>query len=195
MRPLPVSPTNTEVRIGAKLRAARQAHGLTLDQLAAAAGLTKGFLSRVERDETSPSVATLITLCEVMSIDIGSLFTASEATLVRRDTAPAINLGGAGVSERLMTPRREATLQFVHSVAAPGGTGGKEFYTINCRLEVVYVLKGSIDVIFTDRRQKLAAGDALTFAGNEPHTWINPSQTRTAELIWVLVPAPWSGSA
>ena len=195
MRPLPVSPTNNEVRIGAKLRAARKSHGLTLDQLAAAAGLTKGFLSRVERDETSPSVASLITLCEVMSLDIGSLFTASEATLVRRDTAPAINLGGTGVNERLMTPRRESTLQLVHTVAQPGGTGGEDFYTINCRLEVVYVLKGAADVVFPDRRQRLVAGDALTFAGNEPHTWINPSQTRTAELIWVLVPAPWSGSA
>lgn len=195
MRSLPVSPTNNEVRIGAKLRAARAAHGLTLDQLAAAAGLTKGFLSRVERDETSPSVATLIALCEVMSLEVGTLFTASDATLVRRDTAPAINLGGTGVSERLMTPRRESSLQLVHTIAQPGGTGGKDFYTINCRLEVVYVLKGAVDVVFTDRRQRLAAGDALTFAGNEPHTWVNTSQTRTAELIWVLVPAPWSGSA
>lgn len=195
MRPLPVSPTNNEVRIGAKLRAARKAHGFTLDQLAAAAGLTKGFLSRVERDETSPSVASLITLCEVMSLDVGSLFTASDATLVRRETAPAINLGGTGVNERLMTPRREPRLQLIHTVAEPGGTGGTEFYTINCQLEVVYVLKGAVDVVFTDRRQRLAAGDALTFAGNEPHTWINTSQTRSAELIWVLVPAPWSGSA
>jgi len=53
MRPLPVSPTN-EVRIGSKLRAARTANGFTLDQLAGATGLTKGFLSRIERDETSP---------------------------------------------------------------------------------------------------------------------------------------------
>jgi transcriptional regulator with XRE-family HTH domain len=195
MRSLPVSPTNNEVRIGAKLRAARKAHGLTLDQLAAAAGLTKGFLSRVERDETSPSVASLITLCEVMSLDVGSLFTASDAALVRRDTAPAINLGGSGVSERLMTPRRESSLQLVHTIAEPGGTGGKDFYTINCKLEVVYVLKGVVDVLFPDRRQRLTAGDALTFAGNEPHTWVNPSQSRGAELIWVLVPAPWSGSA
>ena len=52
MRPLPVSPTNA-VRIGSRLRAARKAHGYTLDQLASASGLTKGFLSRVERDETS----------------------------------------------------------------------------------------------------------------------------------------------
>jgi quercetin dioxygenase-like cupin family protein len=50
-------------------------------------------------------------------------------------------------------------------------------------------------VLFPDRRHKLVPGDALTFAGNEPHTWLNNSATRTAELIWVLVPAPWSGSA
>jgi hypothetical protein len=39
------------------------------------------------------------------------------------------------------------------------------------------------------------AGDALTFAGNEPHTWLNTSATRIAELIWLLVPARWSGGA
>lgn len=195
MRPLPVSPTNNQVHLGAKLRAARRAHGLTLDQLAAATGLTKGFLSRVERDETSPSVATLVTICEVMSLDVGDLFAVSDATLVRRDSAPAINLGGTGVSERLMTPRRESRLQLIHTIAEPGGTGGTDFYTINCQLEVVYALAGAIEVLFPDRRQRLEAGDALTFPGNEPHTWINTSQTDTAEVIWVLVPAPWSGSA
>jgi len=195
MRPLPVSPTNNQVHLGAKLRAARRAHGFTLDQLAAATGLTKGFLSRVERDETSPSVASLVTLCEVMSLEVGDLFTVSDATLVRRDTAPAINLGGTGVSERLMTPRRESRLQLIHTIAEPGGTGGTDFYTINCQLEVVYVLEGSVEVVFPDRRQRLEAGDALTFPGNEPHTWINTSQTHTAEVIWALVPAPWSGSA
>lgn len=195
MRPLPVSPTNNQVRIGSKLRAARQAHGYTLDQLAASAGLTKGFLSRVERDETSLSVASLITLCEVMSLDVGSLFSAPEVALVRRDTAPAINLGGTGVNERLMTPRGQSKVQLVHTIAEPEATGGKDFYTINCELEVVYVLKGTVELLFTDRREKLSAGDALTFAGAEPHTWVNSSKTRTAELIWVLIPAPWSGSA
>ena len=194
MRPMPVSPTN-EVRIGSKLRAARTANGYTLDQLAAASGLTKGFLSRVERDETSPSVATLITLCEVMSIDVGSLFAAPVVALVRRDTAPAINLGGAGVSEKLMTPRGQGRLQLVHSRIEPGGTGGTDLYTINCEVEVLYVLKGTIELCFSDRRQRLGAGDALTFAGGEPHTWVNASQSRSAEAVWVLVPAPWSGSA
>jgi transcriptional regulator with XRE-family HTH domain len=195
MRPLPVSPTAGEVRIGSKLRAARQALGYTLDQLAASSGLTKGFLSRIERDETSPSVASLITLCEVMSLDVGSLFTVPEVALVRRDSAPAINLGGTGVTEKLMTPRGQSRLQLIHSSIDPGGTGGSDFYTINCELEVLYVLKGSVELILTDRRQRLTTGDSLTFAGGEPHTWRNASQTRPAEVIWVLVPAPWSGSA
>jgi transcriptional regulator with XRE-family HTH domain len=195
MRPLPVSPTNDGIRIGSKLRAARKANGFTLDQLAASAGLTKGFLSRVERDETSLSVASLITLCEVMSLDVGSLFTAPEVALVRRDAAPAINLGGTGVNEHLMTPRGQSKLQLVHTVAEPGATGGSEFYTINCELEVVYILKGTVDMLFTDRRERLSVGDALTFAGGEPHTWENTSRTRTAELVWILHPAPWSGSS
>lgn len=194
MRPVPVSPTH-EVRIGSRLRAARKAHGYTLDQLASASQLTKGFLSRVERDETSPSVASLLTLCQVMSIDIGSLFTAPDVALVRRSEAPAINLGGTGVSEHLMTPRGQSGLQLIHSTIEPGGSGGTDPYTINCEVEVVYVLKGAIELVFSDRRQKLTTGDALTFSGGEPHTWVNASTTRGAEVVWVLVPAPWSGSA
>ena len=194
MRPLPVSPTN-EVRIGSKLRAARKAKGYTLDQLAAASGLTKGFLSRIERDETSPSVASLITLCEVMSVEVGTLFTAPDVALVRRDDAPTINLGGTGVNEKLMTPRGQAKLQLVHTSVEPGGTGGTDLYTINCEVEVLYVLKGSVELILADGRRKLSTGDALTFAGGEPHSWVNTSQSRPAEVIWVLVPAPWSGSA
>jgi transcriptional regulator with XRE-family HTH domain len=195
MRPIPVSPSNGEVRIGARLRAARTAHGMTLGQLAEAAGLTKGFLSRVERDETSPSVATLITLCEVMSLDVGSLFRVPEVALVQRDSAPRINLGGSKVTEWLMTPRGQSRLQLVHSLVEPGGTGGNDLYTINCELEVLHVLSGRVALVFSDGERELAAGDALTFPGGEPHTWLNKSDTEPAELIWVLVPAPWSGSS
>jgi transcriptional regulator with XRE-family HTH domain len=194
VRPLPLSPTHG-VRIGTRLRAARKAHGYTLDQLASASGLTKGFLSRVERDETSPSVASLLTLCEVMSVDVGSLFSAPDVALVRRDEAPAINLGGTNVTEQLMTPRGQSALQLIHSRIDPGGTGGSDLYTINCETEVVFVLKGAIEMVFSDRTQKLSTGDALTFSGGEPHTWHNVSGSRGAEVIWVLVPAPWSGSA
>jgi Helix-turn-helix domain len=48
-------PSGAPIRLGARLRASRKAQGLTIQQVAAATNLTKGFVSRVERDETSPS--------------------------------------------------------------------------------------------------------------------------------------------
>lgn len=195
MRALPVSPSNGKSALGARLRSTRQSRGLTIDQVAVVTGLTKGFISRVERDETSPSVATLVTLCQVLSISVGSLFTEPEVQLVTRADAPLINLGGTGVVEHLMTPRTVSHAQVIHSVIEPGGTGGNELYTINCKSETAYILKGTIDLLFADGSQRLAAGDALTFPGNEPHNWTNPDGKRGAEMIWVLVPAPWSGSS
>jgi quercetin dioxygenase-like cupin family protein/DNA-binding XRE family transcriptional regulator len=195
VRPLPISPTDGKVRIGARLRAARRTRGMTIDQVADVTGLTKGFISRVERDETSPSVATLITLCQVMAVDVGTLFAVPDVELVRHGTAPPINLGGTGVHERLMTPRGQSRLQVIHSTVEPGGTGGRELYTINCQVEVAYVLSGAIELLFSDSTTRLEAGDALTFPGGEPHTWVNPDDEQPAEMIWVLVPAAWSGSS
>lgn len=168
--------------------------GLTLEQLAGSAGLSKGFLSRVERDEASPSVATLVALCEVMNIEVGSLFAAPDLMLVRRDDAHAINLGGRGVHEAVMTPRAQTNIQLIHSNVEPGGHGGHDLYTINCEVEVAYVLHGSIELRFAQTSTVLEVGDALTFPGSEPHTWSNASDTEPAEVIWVISPAPWSGS-
>ena len=50
MKALPVEPSNTPVAIGSRIRAARQSQRLTIEQVADATGLTKGFLSRVERE-------------------------------------------------------------------------------------------------------------------------------------------------
>lgn len=180
--------------IGARLRATRTRQGLTIDQVAAASGLTKGFISRMERDETSPSVATLLTLCDVLSLPVGTLFEAAQLDLIRSKEAPEIRLSGAGAAERLLTPRGQGRLQLVRSVVEPLGSGGDELYSLNCDLEVCHVLKGRIDVIFSEETNQLSAGDTLTFAGREPHTWRNPDATRKAEVMWVIAPAPWHAS-
>jgi transcriptional regulator with XRE-family HTH domain len=195
VKPVPVSPSNGKLRIGARLRAARQRQGLTIDQVAASAEVTKGFVSRIERDETSPSVTTLVTICEVLSLPIGTLFEAPQTDLVRRVEAPRIQLTGAGTEERLLTPRGQARLQLIRSVIEPGGTGGAELYTLNCELEVLHVLMGTVDVVFSSDKQRLGVGDTITFSGREPHTWVNPDRTRIAEVMWVIAPASWDTSA
>jgi transcriptional regulator with XRE-family HTH domain len=180
--------------IGAKLRSARSAQGMSLAQVAATTGLSKGFLSRVERDETSPSVATLVQLCQVLSLPVGALFTEPDVQLVAFADAPRINLGGVRADERLMSPRGEQRVQVLRSELEPEAHGGSDLYTINCDVEVLHVIAGSVTVRFADRSVIVEAGDALTFPGREPHTW-NVAGGAAATVLWVIVPAPWSGSA
>ena len=193
MRPLPVEPSNKVAAIGQRLRAARQAQQLTIEQVAEATGLSKGFISRVERDMTSISVASLVAFCEVLSLPVGALFESSGARLIKKGAGPHINLGGTGAEERLLTPRSENRVQLVHSVCEPGADGGAELYTVNSDIEVLHVLGGSVTLRFSDRDWQLTEGDSMTFNGREPHSWIADAATG-AEMLWILAPAAWSGT-
>ena len=62
MKALALEPSFGPVAIGSRIRAARQDQRLTIEQVVEATGLTNGFLSRVERNLTSPSVASLVTM-------------------------------------------------------------------------------------------------------------------------------------
>ncbi|MCF3139028.1 MULTISPECIES: helix-turn-helix domain-containing protein [Micrococcaceae] len=188
MKALPVEPSNVPVAIGSRIRAARQAQRLTIEQVADATGLTKGFLSRVERDLTSPSVASLVTLCQVLSVSVGDLFAAPETHLTKRDDGPRISLGGQGIVERLLTARSERRLQILQATIEPRGRGENELYAVDCDVDVLHVVKGRIKLILTNEEYDLAEGDTLSFPGREPHTWINPTD-ETVEVLWVLVPA------
>lgn len=193
MKPLPVAPVGGRVKLGDRLRAARQAQSLTIEQVAQMTGLTKGFISRVERDHTSPSVASLVAICQVLSVPVGSLFEGPEIVLVREGEGPRINLGGHGTEEHLHTSRTEPRVQVIHSRIEPGGHGGEDLYTLNAEVDVVHVLRGALRVRFASGEVDLAAGDTLTFPGREPHSWANVGDG-ACEVLWILAPAAWSGT-
>ena len=113
MKALPLETAPGQALIGRRLRALREARRLTVAQLAEAAGVSKGFLSRLERDLTSPSVSTLVTLCQVLGASPGDVLDAPEVTVVRLADAPAVSLGGEGIRERLITPRGSRDLQIL----------------------------------------------------------------------------------
>jgi len=178
-----------EPLIGARLRAARASAGLTLAEVAVQAGLTKGFLSRLERDEVSPSVASLVAVCAVLGLRVGELFEPPATSLVRADDAPRIAFGGVGVREVLLTPGTQRSVQVIRSVVAPGGGGGAELYALDCDVEVVHVVRGRLRLELADETVDLDAGDAFTLPGTTPHTWHNAS-SEPCEVLWTLVPAP-----
>jgi mannose-6-phosphate isomerase-like protein (cupin superfamily) len=76
---------------------------------------------------------------------------------------------------------------------SPGASGGAELYTVASEVEVLHVLSGGLTARFVDRTVELGPGDSLTFPGREPHTW--RAGPEGAEVAWIIVPAPWSGTA
>jgi transcriptional regulator with XRE-family HTH domain len=96
--------------VGGRLREARHTRGLTLDDVAAAAGFTKSFVSAVERGETSPSIGSLWAICEVLGVTMSALFDTVDAlasNVVRRADVEGTYFGGEGVVNYVLSPRGE----------------------------------------------------------------------------------------
>src|ERR671923_1128548 len=176
-------------RIGSRLRAARRARGMTIAELASAADLSNGFISLLERDETNASVATLLRICELLGVRIGSLFEQPRTSLVRKRDREVVNFGGFGVEDVVLTPRWERSLEVIESTIEAGGRGGDEPHTVEAGAELIYVLKGSLDLTMGDQVHRLRSGDALLIDPRDAHSWVNPSRTSDATVLWIITPA------
>jgi transcriptional regulator with XRE-family HTH domain len=181
---------NGRVRIGARLRHARESSRLSLADVATRSGVTKSFLSRVERDEASPSVASLVAICDAVGLSMADLFAMPQTTLVRRSARPS--LAGlpkaADVIDTLITPEQERHVTVLETTVAPGGSAGAELYTLPSECEVCFVLEGGVEIDVEGDVFELEAGDALTFGAAVPHTWRNTSRDQGARLLWILAP-------
>jgi transcriptional regulator with XRE-family HTH domain len=174
--------------IGAQLKAARLARRKTLAQVALESGLTKGFVSKLERDQATASVASLMRLCQALGISVGTLFNASSGEVVRSGAYPAINFGGSGMSEYLLTPHGERRLEAILSDIEPGGGSGEELYGLPADVEFVLVLAGRLEVTFRDHVVMLDTGDAFTFPPRTSHCFRGTADT-TTRVLWVFAPA------
>ena len=177
------------VRRGARLRHAREQRRLSLAEVASRTGLSKGFLSRVERDQTSPSVASLLAVCEAVSLPMERLFATPPVSLVRAADRPQADLPGAAVVDTLITPPHEPRVTVLETLAAPGGSGGDELYSLPSECEVCYVLEGTIELDIEGATYRLERGDAMTFGAAVPHTWRNLEPDRSSRICWVIAPA------
>lgn len=177
------------VQLGAQLKAARLARRKTLAEVADAAGITKGFLSKIERDQATASVASLMRICETLGISVGDLFNATPGDVVRRGAYPPINFGGTGMTEFLLTPHGERRLQAILSEIAPGGGSGEEPYSLPADVEFVFVVAGRLAVTLRDEEVVLEQGDTLTFTPHVPHTFRSALAEGTTQVLWVFSPA------
>ncbi len=190
-RATPLAARNDTPRVGARVRSLRRERGLTIEQLAAATGLTKGFISQLERDRTAPSLSSIARICDALGVRLSHIFEVqAEPALVRRDERAPV-AGRFATQSHLLSSRDEERFQAIESYVAPGGGAGDELHSLPGEMEFVYVLEGSIELKVGDEVHLLEQGDALTYPLSKPHTWRNPSDTAPLRVLWVSVPNPY----
>jgi len=182
-----------EIRVGSRLRARRLERGLTITEVAEHAGLTAGFISQLERDLTSASLSSLYRICAVLELRVGDLIDDVPAgRLIRREEQARRSLALGNAEHLLLSSRDERRFHVTESHIPPGGSAGKEPYTLPADVELVYVLSGSLELRVGDEVHELEQGDTLTYSPRDPHTWRNPSETDEAVVLWTALPNPYA---
>ena len=184
--------TRSEVpKIGSRVRSLRRERGLTIEQVAAATGLTKGFISQLERDRTSPSLSSIARICDALGVRLSHVFEREpQPALVRRDERPEIDTYFP-THNYLLSSQEERRFQAIESVVAPGAGAGDELYSLPGDVEFVYVLEGSLELVIGEETHVLEEGDALTYDLSRPHTWRNASASEQLRVLWLAVPNPY----
>jgi transcriptional regulator with XRE-family HTH domain len=175
-------------RIGRRLRSIRAERGMTLEQVATSSGLTRAFISQLERGTTSASVSSLYRICATLGVELQELFEPPQSSLVRAAERKASFLGGTGVVDYLLTPQSERRAELIETHIEPGGTADEELFTRPGDLVIVHVQHGTLEIRMESDTVTLEEGDTLTFDPTIPHTWRNPSPRNTAIVMFVDLP-------
>ncbi len=183
---IPMLPRSGDVKVGSELRRARQERGLTLTHVAAASGLTKGYVSQLERDRVAPSLGSLARICDVLGIRIGDVIEASVHGPVHRGERQ--QLGSVDSSSHfLLSPRGERRFQAIESQIPPGGEADAAPAEVGGSLDFVYVVSGALELDVDGELHLLRAGESLTFPPSRARTWRNPSRRTFAKVLWMAV--------
>lgn len=180
----------TSATLGADLRALRRARGLTLAGLAETLDRSVGWLSQVERDLSTPSIADLRRIAAALGVPSSLFFGRAEAPadeqgyIVRAGARRRIGSGEAGLVEELLSPDLTDDFEMVHSTFAPRSRLGE--VVTRPTQEVGYILSGRLDLVIGGRCFGVGPGDSFRIRG-EPFEWINPHD-EPAEAIWVIAP-------
>jgi len=179
----------TDLALGTRIRTIRRARGQTLRELAEAAGVTESFLSQVEREVATPSIATVRRVARALDLTIAELFAEEPAAgrVVRREARRRIAYPGLHAVDEFLTSGVGGRLQVIVSTIEPGGGTGPEPYTHESDEEVVVVLAGVLDLWVADEHYVLREGDAITFPSRLPHWNMNRGET-AATVLFCLTP-------
>lgn len=174
----------------ALLRAVRQQRGMTLEDLAAATGLTKSYLSKVERQRSTPSIAVAMKVARALDIDVAQLFSDDPAV-----TSYTVERAADRPADRYH-PLASAMLGKVMSpfVVRPTRQFSEHPHPAHPGQEFMFVHAGRVELNYDGQTTELAAGDSAYFDASAPHK-LRQLGSVPCEVVVVAYDEPRKGRA
>ncbi len=176
------------MKIGEKIRRLRMAKEMTQEELANRCELTKGFISQVERDLTSPSIATLIDMMECLGTNLKDFFNETvEEKIVfdKEDFFVQENTDLKNTITWIVPNAQKNEMEPILLELLPGGTSqidapheGEEFG---------YVLQGSVTLHLEQRKYKAKKGECFYYDTEAAH-YISNDGKSIARILWISTP-------
>ena len=178
--------------LGTRVRALRDAEGLSLRDLAERSGVSAPMLSQVERGETSPTVAVAERIASGLDLRLSQLLRLDEGgavAIVRRAERRQGPGRARGHRYELLTPplpglRAELSRHEIAPGARTGGAGDPPMHEPGSR-ETAVVERGGVVLVCDGERHALAEGDCVTFDADLPHHFENPG-SESAGLLAIV---------
>jgi transcriptional regulator with XRE-family HTH domain len=172
--------------IGKRIKDLRQRNGLTQQELADRAELTKGFISQLERGLVSPSVETLMGMIAILGSTPADFFKDEETQIVFSEEDYSEKTDENGNSRKWLVPGAQRyQMEPLLVVIAPHQTleedrphEGEEFG---------YCISGTVEVHFGDESFCVKAGESFYYPATKLHRISNPA-AGPAKLIWISTP-------
>ena len=201
-------------KMGEILKISRVRKKLTLQSLSKKCGLSKSFISQIERGEAKPSLASLTKIAHSLDVSLWSLLPenpgsalgepheaslpyiylspsvtggyVSKSQLVKKDRRKSLILSNSNIKYSMVTPDLNRKMQILHMTAEPCQDSGRDWF-IHEGEECCFMLQGKIEIQVGKEVFYLEGGDSLYFPGGVYHRWKNIGDG-PLELIWVMTP-------
>jgi transcriptional regulator with XRE-family HTH domain len=177
------------MQLGKKIRDLRLRRGMTVQQLAHASSLSKGFISQVENDRTSPSLATLSDLARALETSVAYLVVEEERMpyVVRAAERPRIPFAGEASQVEVLSAQPKRNLEVLMAELPAGVPAGDQRHYHHGE-ECIVCLEGRVCMTCGDQIIQLEPGDSCHFDGRVPHLLENVGDERARVLI-AITPA------
>lgn len=177
---------NNTTKIGTKIKDLRIQKGLTQEELADRCELSKGFISQLERDLTSPSIATLLDILTCLGTDLKDFFNDSEDNQIAFKEADYFEKIDEELHNKIEWIIPNAQKNMMEPILITLEAGGST-YPDNPHEgeEFGYVLQGSICIHLGNKTYRAKKGESFYFTPDKKHYL---TSRHGASLIWVSTP-------